>query len=198
MCPCGPFAAILTLAALPVQVGPFANPNEVYSFYNLPFCAPTDLEIRREDLGPLLKGDRPYKTLYDIKFRESHSWKSLCKTHLSEAQVKQFRQAIVDDYYFEMMLGARTCPYGGAMTHDSKLVCLVRASAALGVALLEWMPTRALRLTRSRPTQTSCLSGATLASLRPGMGMLRRAATRRATTSSRTSTFRWLTMDRGS
>eukprot|EP00965_Chrysotila_dentata_P066722 2209030-Pleurochrysis_carterae.AAC.1 len=25
--------------------------------------------MKREDLGPLLKGDRPTKTLYDIKFR---------------------------------------------------------------------------------------------------------------------------------
>ena len=50
-------------------MGPFANPNEVYAFYNLPYCQPTDIEIKREDLGPLLKGDRPTKTLYDIKFR---------------------------------------------------------------------------------------------------------------------------------
>jgi hypothetical protein len=25
--------------------------------------------MKREDLGPLLKGDRPTKTLYDIKYR---------------------------------------------------------------------------------------------------------------------------------
>ena len=41
----------------------------MYAFYNLPYCAPTDIEVKREDLGPLLKGDRPTKTLYDIKFR---------------------------------------------------------------------------------------------------------------------------------
>ena len=44
------------------------------------------------------------KTLYDIKFRESVRFKELCKTHLSEDDVRKFRQAIVDDYYFEMML----------------------------------------------------------------------------------------------
>jgi len=86
------------------KVGPFANPNEVYFFYNLPYCAPADLEIKREDLGPLLKGDRPTKTLYDIKFAESVKWKSLCKAHLSEEDVRKFREAIIDDYYFEMML----------------------------------------------------------------------------------------------
>ena len=40
------------------KVGPFANPSEVYAFYNLPYCAPAEVEIKREDLGPLLKGDR--------------------------------------------------------------------------------------------------------------------------------------------
>jgi hypothetical protein len=86
------------------KVGPFANPNEVYAFFSLPYCQPEDMEIRREDLGPLLKGDRPYKTLYDIRFRESRKWASLCKMHLSDGDVSKFRQAIVDDYYFEMML----------------------------------------------------------------------------------------------
>ena len=86
------------------QVGPFANPNEVYAFYNLPYCAPTDIEIKREDLGPLLKGDRPTKTLYDIKFRESVRYKSLCRKLLADNEVSKFRQAIIDDYYFEMMI----------------------------------------------------------------------------------------------
>merc|ERR1719353_452581 len=77
------------------KVGPFANPSEVYAFYNLPYCAPTDIEIKREDLGPLLKGDRPTKTLYSINFRESVSFKSLCKKHLEDSEVSKFRQAII-------------------------------------------------------------------------------------------------------
>ena len=64
----GLWHSCLTLRAQP-QVGPFANPNEVYAFYNLPYCAPSEIEIKREDLGPLLKGDRPTKTLYDIRYR---------------------------------------------------------------------------------------------------------------------------------
>lgn len=86
------------------QVGPFANPNEIYAFYSLPYCAPSDLEIRREDLGPLLKGDRPTKTLYDIRFRTQSTWKSLCKIRLDQSSVTTFKKAIKDDYYFEMML----------------------------------------------------------------------------------------------
>jgi len=44
------------------KVGPFANPNEVYAFYSLPYCAPTEIETKRENMGALLKGDRPTKT----------------------------------------------------------------------------------------------------------------------------------------
>ena len=50
------------------KVGPFANPNEVYAFYSLPYCAPTEIETKRENMGALLKGDRPTKTRYDLKF----------------------------------------------------------------------------------------------------------------------------------
>ena len=53
------------------QVGPFANPNEVYAFYSLPYCAPTEIETKRENLGALLKGDRPTKTRYDLKFKSA-------------------------------------------------------------------------------------------------------------------------------
>ena len=52
-----------------MQVGPFANPSEVYAFYSLPYCLPEEIVMKREDLGPLLKGDRPTKTNFDILFR---------------------------------------------------------------------------------------------------------------------------------
>jgi hypothetical protein len=35
---------------------------------------------------------------------ESVSFKSLCKKHLADSEVAKFRQAIIDDYYFEMMM----------------------------------------------------------------------------------------------
>jgi hypothetical protein len=62
------------------------------------------VEVKREDLGPLLKGDRPTKTLYDIKYLEDKKFASLCKKSLSAEEVGKFRQAIIDDYYFEMMI----------------------------------------------------------------------------------------------
>ena len=115
------------------KVGPFANPNEVYAFYSLPYCAPTEIETKRENMGALLKGDRPTKTRYDLKFLGALPllpsvsgrgraplradpnpacravdvpWKSLCKVQLGDVEAAKFKQAIVDDYYFEMLLGA--------------------------------------------------------------------------------------------
>ena len=76
----------------------------MYAFYSLPYCAPEELETKREDLGPLLKGDRPTKTLYDIRFRQKVVKRKLCGVSLQPSQVRQFRQAIAADYYFEMML----------------------------------------------------------------------------------------------
>ena len=64
------------------QVGPFANPNEVYAFYSLPYCAPTEIETKRENLGALLKGDRPTHTQYEIIFQQGVAWKLLCEKKL--------------------------------------------------------------------------------------------------------------------
>ena len=44
----------------------------MYAFYNLPYCAPTEIETKRENLGALLKGDRPTKTRYELKYRREH------------------------------------------------------------------------------------------------------------------------------
>jgi len=86
------------------KVGPFANPSEVYAFYSLPYCVPSEIVTKREDLGPLLKGDRATRTNYEIAFQVDSAWNSLCKKTLTEAEAQQFKTAIVDDYYFEMML----------------------------------------------------------------------------------------------
>jgi len=86
------------------KVGPFANPNEVYNYYKLPYCAPQELEYRREDLGALMKGDRATKTLYQIRFLEDVTARTLCKATLSRDDTARFKAAILDDYYFELML----------------------------------------------------------------------------------------------
>lgn len=61
-----------------IKVGSSANPSEVYAFYSLPHCAPDEIVLKLEDLGPL-KGDRPTTTNYDIRFQQGVTWRSLCK-----------------------------------------------------------------------------------------------------------------------
>ncbi|KAJ1624536.1 hypothetical protein T492DRAFT_881648, partial [Pavlovales sp. CCMP2436] len=53
------------------QVGPFANPSELYHYYSLPFCRPKEIEEKWLELGEVLKGDRAHRTLYDIRFGQN-------------------------------------------------------------------------------------------------------------------------------
>ena len=46
-------------------------------------------------------------------------WKSLCKVQLGDVEAAKFKQAIVDDYYFEMLLGA---PAARAHVCDAGLI----------------------------------------------------------------------------
>lgn len=132
---------------LAAQVGPFANPSELYQYYSLPFCRPTEIEEKWLDLGEVLKGDRAHKTLcahararqggcaalgalahtavhprwrarplsrrYEIKYGEDVQPRPLCTVTLDADKAARFRQAIADDYYFEVRAaeghtGART------------------------------------------------------------------------------------------
>lgn len=85
------------------KIGPFANPSEHYEYFKLPFCQPNTEERKAHGLGEVLSGNRHVKTMYDIKFQESVSGASLCEQSLSASQVQEFRDAIDDDFYFEMV-----------------------------------------------------------------------------------------------
>jgi hypothetical protein len=74
-----------------VQVGPFANPNEVYNFYSLPYCAPAELEFRREDLGALMKGDRATKTLYLLRFMGGHPPQHVANAMVTDTRARGLR-----------------------------------------------------------------------------------------------------------
>ena len=86
------------------KIGPFHNPSETYQHYDLPFCLPADNQIgyKSEDLGEVLEGDRMVGTPYDISFRVDRDNESLCKKTLNSKDLKKFRKAVKDDYYFQM------------------------------------------------------------------------------------------------
>lgn len=73
-----PILCSYSLAHAP-QVGPFANPSELYEYYSLPFCRPTALEEKWLDLGEVLKGDRAHKTPYARRAGAYDGRRALCR-----------------------------------------------------------------------------------------------------------------------
>ena len=57
---------------------------------------------KREDLGEVLEGDRMSSTPYQVPFRVDRENESLCERTLSANDLKKFRRAVKDDYYFQM------------------------------------------------------------------------------------------------
>eukprot|EP00798_Chlamydomonas_sp_ICE-L_P025675 gene25675-11342_t len=85
------------------KVGPFSNPTETYRYFSLSFCQPKDgASDKLEDLGEVLEGDRLVSTPYLVKFRTDLDNKMLCDKKLSTADLKQLRDAVNQDYYFQM------------------------------------------------------------------------------------------------
>ncbi|EEF38524.1 transporter, putative [Ricinus communis] len=84
------------------KVGPLHNPSETYPYYNFPFCCPDNVILKKETLGEVLNGDRLSSTLYEANFREDKTGVTLCKKKLKRDEVLRFRDAIVNDFYFQM------------------------------------------------------------------------------------------------
>jgi MFS family permease len=86
------------------KVGPFANPSETYRYYQLPFCQPRSVVYEEADLGQVLKGDRLANSLYDLRFKDPRNKVVICHHSLDGEQQKAFRNAIDEDYYFELVV----------------------------------------------------------------------------------------------
>lgn len=85
------------------KVGPFHNPSETYQYYDLPFCPPPEgAEHKSEDLGEVLEGDRMVSTPYDVSFLVDRPSIKLCSKELNAKDLKKFRKAVKDDYYFQV------------------------------------------------------------------------------------------------
>lgn len=80
--------------------------SETYEYYHLPFCAPDKLKHKAEDLGEVMEGDRLVSTPYDVPFHVNKAEESFCTTHLSVEDVRKFRKAVQEDYYFQVGQGS--------------------------------------------------------------------------------------------
>ncbi|KAF3439443.1 hypothetical protein FNV43_RR17721 [Rhamnella rubrinervis] len=84
------------------KVGPFNNPSETYQYYDLPFCRPDPVIQKQESIGEILNGDRLTNTLYKLNFREEKALETLCQKKLNVAEIAKFRDAVINDFYFQM------------------------------------------------------------------------------------------------
>jgi hypothetical protein len=105
-------------------VGPFNNPTETYPFYHLPFCEGTGKQRRhKQDLGETLSGSRKVATPYEVTYLDPVPWRSLCEEFLEAADIKQLKEAIEDDYFFEMVIdGLPVWGYVGEVVHEEFLL----------------------------------------------------------------------------
>lgn len=91
------------LSIIANTVGPFNNPTETYPYYHLPFCEGTGKQRpHKQDLGETLSGSRKVTTPYEVTFLDPVPWRSLCEDFLEAADIKQLKEAIESDYFFEM------------------------------------------------------------------------------------------------
>lgn len=84
------------------KVGPFQNPSETYRYFDLPFCPPDHFIEKKEALGEVLNGDRMVDAKYQLNFQVDKETNSLCKKKLSKEDLAKFRDAVKNDYYFQM------------------------------------------------------------------------------------------------
>jgi len=101
------------------KVGPFSNPSETYEYYDMPFCRPPELKYMGQDIGQMLRGDRFVNTLYEVSFKSNTKNRLLCRATLSPGDIKKLRQAIDQDYYFELI--ADDLPLLGFIGEKEKL-----------------------------------------------------------------------------
>ncbi|GAY62485.1 hypothetical protein CUMW_218180 [Citrus unshiu] len=95
------------------KVGPYNNPQETYNYYSLPFCHASGNPAHKwGGLGEVLGGNELIDSQIDIKFQRNVDKATICSLDLDEAKVKQFKDAIENNYWFEFFLVQMICLYG--------------------------------------------------------------------------------------
>lgn len=86
------------------KAGPYANPQETYSYYSLPYCHPADGDHKRGGLGEVLGGNDLIDSRIDIKFKRDVEKRSICELKLDASKIAQFKYAIDNSYWFEFFM----------------------------------------------------------------------------------------------
>ncbi|XP_057430198.1 transmembrane 9 superfamily member 1-like [Lotus japonicus] len=87
------------------KVGPYNNPQETYNYYSLPFCRPPGSAGHKwGGLGEVLGGNELIDSQIEIKYLVNVDKTTFCRLSLNEANVKQFKDAIENNYWFEFFM----------------------------------------------------------------------------------------------
>jgi len=113
------------------KVGPFNNPTETYRYYSLPLCHEHSTEEEESDaafeqdvevahnfkgekqvgaqkhkqrLGESIVGDRRESSPYEVSYDDSVEWRLLCKKHMLPSDIQKLKDAIHNNYFFEMFV----------------------------------------------------------------------------------------------
>ena len=58
----------------------------------------------KQRLGESIVGDRRETSPYEVSFGDSVEWRLLCNKELAPAELRKFKDAIHNDYFFEMFV----------------------------------------------------------------------------------------------
>jgi len=94
------------------KVGPYANPQEAYDYYTLPYCAPENNVPHMfnkaktgQYLGELLGGHSLRSSGHDLFFAPTESVKEECTTKsLTEGQAEAFSKAVAEHWFYQLYL----------------------------------------------------------------------------------------------
>lgn len=91
------------------KVGPYANPQEAYEYYTLPYCSPShanraNKELKQHSLSEILGGHSLRSSGYNIEYRGNTKTETCTTGKLTEGQSAAFARAAEEDWFYQMFL----------------------------------------------------------------------------------------------
>lgn len=91
------------------KVGPYANPQEAYEYYTLPYCSPSHAvrqynERKSHSLAEILGGHSLRSSGHNLQYRSPVQKESCTTKKLTEADAVAFGKAAEEDWFYQMFL----------------------------------------------------------------------------------------------
>lgn len=91
------------------KVGPYANPQETYPYYSLPYCHPedghkTDEADPNASISEVLSGHSLRLSGHHLYFAKDEKLTTECKVTLDAAAAKKFSDAVRNQWFYQMYL----------------------------------------------------------------------------------------------